>query len=80
MNKFFRSEEQTLETVTECKFTLIERLKILLGAVVQVKVRITIPTPDPIESYNGASNVKLISQSKSTFKKDKPDYGYECPV
>ena len=66
--------EQKLETVTEVHLDFIDRIKVLFGRKIKVKVDVWIPTE--VESYNGTSSVEIIKKSKSTFSKDKPDYGY----
>lgn len=69
--------EQKLITETQCNFDFVDRIKILFGAIVHVEVQIWIPTE--VDRYNGHSNIKLIGKSKSSFKQDKPEYGYSAP-
>ena len=67
--------EQRLETITEVHLDFIDRIKVLFGRIIKVKVVIWIPTE--VERYNGTSTIEIIGKSKSKFNKDKPDYGYE---
>lgn len=71
-------DEQQLVTKTQVKFDLIDRIKILFGAIPEVEVKILVPIKDgkEIEMYNGFSNVKLIRKTKSNFTQDKRTYGY----
>jgi len=71
--------EQELVTKTQVKFDLVDRIKILFGAVPEVEVTVIIPTEKEIERYNAVSNVKLLKKTKSNFTKDRPDFGYEEP-
>ena len=70
--------EQELVTKTQVNFDLIDRIKILFGAIPEIEVKILIPIKDgeEIQSYNGVSNIKLIKKTKLNFIKDKPSYGY----
>lgn len=70
--------EQQLRTKTQVKFDLVDRIKILFGAIPEVEVVINVPIKngEEIEMYNGASTVKLIRKTKSNFTQDKKTYGY----
>lgn len=66
--------EQELVTLTTIHLGFIDRIKILFGAIIEVKLSVYIPME--VESYNGTSDVKIISGSKYKFEKDLPNYGY----
>jgi len=70
--------EQQLRTKTQVKFDLIDRIKILFGAIPEVEVVINVPIKngEEIEMYNGASTLKRIRQTKSNFTQDTTTYGY----
>lgn len=70
--------EQELITKTQVKFDLIDRIKVLFGAIPEIEVKVIVPIKEgqEIEMYNGVSNVKLLSKTKSNFTKDKSSYGY----
>lgn len=69
-------KEQDLVTKTEVHFDFIDKLKILFGAIPEVTVKVIIPVT--VDMYNAVSSVKMLRKTKITFKKDKPDYGYQC--
>ncbi len=69
--------EQDLIVKTQVHFDLIDRIKILFGAIPEIEVKIIVPTK--IERYNSVSKTKLISRTKSKFSQDKPNYGYTAP-
>lgn len=66
--------EQKLITKTQTHFDFVDRIKILFGKIVEVEVIVWIPTQ--VEAYNATSKVRMVSKTKSLFKKDKPGYGY----
>ncbi len=71
-------KEQQLVTKTQVIFDLVDRIKILFGAIPEVEVKIIIPIEEgkEIEMYNGASTVSFIRKTKSNFAQDKNTYGY----
>jgi len=70
--------EQTINTTTLCTFDFVDRLKILFGKKIEIKVYSTIPFSEPpINSFNSNAFVSFPSNSKfKMVEKNKPDFGY----
>lgn len=72
--------EQKIETTTIVNFDFIDRIKILFGRRVELKVKSMIPFKQPeISSFNSVCDVSLVKRSKyAMVGKSHPDYGYTC--
>lgn len=70
--------EQKLVTWTNIQFDLFDRLRILFGAKVQVKVVVTVPQEQEIKMYNASSEVEVEHKTFFTGGQDKPGYGLVC--
>ena len=68
--------EQNIQVITHCKFDLVDRIKILFGRSVSVRVSIFIPQENEIPFFNASANIMLISDSEFLLHKSKPDYGF----
>lgn len=75
-NKHLTFSEQTLQPETIIVFDFVDLLKILFGRALSVKINVTIPTAQKIESYNSHADLKFVSKSKHFVKQDKPGFGY----
>lgn len=68
--------EQKLFTVTTIHFDFFDRLRVLFGAKVHVRVETWVPIEQEIPHYNASATCVVDGLTKFSFFQDKPGYGY----
>jgi hypothetical protein len=72
------AKEESVQSWTNIHFDWIDRLRILLGARVQIKIttNVLLHAGASIKGTNANAEIKITTKTKHAFEQDRPRYGY----